>query len=95
MLDAPIVPKSDRMRRPPETHLKLFAGGMLDQEIEHRLTLVLWQIVDMRREVAVDEQGFALADRMGAHDRVRCFRKGLVAVIAPGEPCSNSMTGKR
>ena len=70
MLDAAVVPERDVIDAPAPPHRKLRLCHVRKQETEQRLAFPWLKFIDMRRESFVDEQPFAPADRVGAHDRM-------------------------
>ena len=79
VLDAAVVPESDRMRLPSESHLEFLPCAELAQKLQNSVTLFSRQSIDMGGEPAVDVERLALCHRMGANNRMRCLRIDLAA----------------
>src|SRR5262249_20943553 len=79
VLDAAVVPKGDRRGLPAEPHLEFLPGAELAQKVQARAALLSRQPIDMGGELAIDVQRLALCHRMGANNRMRCFRVDLTA----------------
>lgn len=66
-----IVKHDNRARLPPNTSLKIMAGDhVLHEEILQHSELGLLQALDLRDELAIDEQAFLARHGVHAHKRM-------------------------
>jgi len=79
MLQAPIIPHSERARCPFDPALNAWiVGDKLVEPVEYHIALPLGEPFDMRCEARVNEQQGSTRLRVRYNHRMRCARVGLV-----------------